>query len=309
MPDVGFALWYDPRHMTEIIETMVRAALEGGREVMGVYAGEIAVELKDDRSPLTEADRRSHDTIVRILSDEAEDIALLSEEGAHAAHTTRADWDRYFLIDPLDGTKEFIKRNGEFTVNIALIERSPVAPAGSTDSPGPTVPSWMPVAGVVYAPDLGELFVGTPSGAWRWHNFRPAEVPTGFRGAALGTGGTPIPIAATTRPYTVIASRSHMSAETEAFVQRRRTEYPDLQLKSAGSSLKLCRVADGTADEYPRFAPTMEWDTAAGDAVARAAGCKVLRWDASKSAPAGSLVYNKKDLHNPWFLVTRSTAS
>jgi len=308
--------------MNSLVEIMIRAALAGGREVMRVYAGEIAVELKDDRSPLTEADRRSHDAIVGILTAAAPDIPLLSEEGAHTAHGTRAGWTRYFLIDPLDGTKEFIKRNGEFTVNVALVERvaeGGAYPRGASPSEGAAA-RWAPVAGVVYAPDLGELFVGDRAGARMWSGLAAPEEarleeagggvsPRGAAAPALPAEGDALRLPRShrsdRRPYTVIASRSHMSPETEAFVAARRAEYPDLTLLSAGSSLKLCRVAEGAADEYPRFAPTMEWDTAAGDAVARAAGCTVLEWDHETGAPSGPLRYNKEDLHNPWFLVSR----
>ncbi len=289
--------------MQNTVQQMIRAALAAGAEVMDVYGGEIAVEHKDDKSPLTEADRRSHEMIETVLtaamnSGFMEKLPILSEEGAAIPYARRSEWDKYFLIDPLDGTKEFIKRNGEFTVNVALMERDDEEPA-----------AWKPVAGVVYAPDLGELFVGSPEGAWWWGDVRGISVPS-------MTDAEMMPRASRSsegsgRPYTVVASRSHMSAETEEFVAARRREYSDLDLISAGSSLKLCRVADGSADEYPRFAPTMEWDTAAGDAVARAAGCEVLIWeaqpDAAAAGPRGPVRYNKENLLNPWFLVRRSS--
>jgi 3'(2'), 5'-bisphosphate nucleotidase len=283
------------------VQHMIKAALAAGSEVMDVYSGEIAVEHKDDQSPLTEADRRSHDTIETMLqaamnSGRIEKAPILSEEGTTIPFPERAGWQRFFLIDPLDGTKEFIKRNGEFTVNIALIERDGAASVAAV---------WKPVAGVVYAPDLGELFVGSPEGAWWWGDVRGLTVPDISDGETmprptLGSAGAE-------RPFTIVASRSHMSPETEDFVAQRRREHPDLDLISAGSSLKLCRVADGSADEYPRFAPTMEWDTAAGDAVARAAGCQVFAWNDGDdgTGPGGPLVYNKEDMHNPWFVVRR----
>ena len=299
---------------------------------MDVYGGEFAVEHKDDKSPLTEADRRSHETILSILEAEIPEVPILSEEGATIPFRRRREWERYLLIDPLDGTKEFVKRNGEFTVNIALVERTLPAPDG-TDHPRGNANAnsgdrsasrngagegarlravWVPVAGVVYAPDLQELFVGSSDGAWWWGGVAPAQ-RVGTDGGGTPVAAVPALDAAETiprdavrggRPYTIVASRSHMSPETQAFVDERRAEHPDLDLVSAGSSLKLCRVADGTADEYPRFAPTMEWDTAAGDAVARAAGCEVSEWSASVGA-VGPLEYNKEDLHNPWFLVRR----
>jgi len=305
--------------MDHTVRQMIRAALAAGTEIMDVYRGEITVEHKDDRSPLTEADRRSHETIETILTAAMNAglidwMPILSEEGVTIPFAERAGWDRYLLIDPLDGTKEFIKRNGEFTVNIALMARETVDPG--TEAPGATrtadtsgaAPVWHPVAGVVYAPDLEELFVGSDEGAWWWGEIAGLTVPELSDGEAMprtvhGTAGNG-------RPWTIVASRSHMSPETESFVTQRRREHPDLELISAGSSLKLCRVADGSADEYPRFAPTMEWDTAAGDAVARAAGCEVLEWSGGSdgtgaAGPRGPLVYNKEDLHNPWFLVRR----
>ena len=304
--------------MQETVRQMIRAALAAGGEIMDVYAGEIAVEHKDDKSPLTEADRRSHDTIETMLTaamnaGRIERLPILSEEGATISHTERATWQRYLLIDPLDGTKEFIKRNGEFTVNIALMERTAKDGGAGTRAAADEERAWIPVAGVVYAPALAELFVGSPEGAWWWGDLSGLTVPDVGDGesmprAALGLAGAG-------RPYTIVASRSHMSPETEGFVAERRKEHPNLDLISAGSSLKLCRVADGSADEYPRFAPTMEWDTAAGDAVARAAGCQVLAWndgtdgndgnDGAGPGPRGALRYNKEDLHNPWFLVRR----
>mgnify|MGYP006272816211 FL=1 len=277
--------------MTHTLRSMLDATRAGARQVMDVYAGAIDVDMKADNSPLTEADRRSHEAIVSALEASVPTVPILSEEGAHEDHGVRTAWERYFLIDPLDGTKEFIKRNGEFTVNVALVERN----QGSG--------VWEPTAGVVYAPELGELFVGSPDGAYLWTDVFVNESEPVV--AAIETAlPLPRPDRRTGRPYTVVASRSHMSPETEQFIDNRRRVHPDLTLISAGSSLKLCRVADGSADVYPRFAPTMEWDTGAGDAVARAAGCTVQAWDANTGRAGSALEYNKQDLHNPWFLVT-----
>ncbi len=159
--------------MEQIVGQMIRAALAAGSEIMDVYSGDIAVEPKDDKSPLTEADRRSHDTIETMLkaamnSGCIEKTPMLSEEGTTIPFPERAGWQRYFLIDPLDGTKEFIKHNGEFTVNIALMERDEASSVEAV---------WKPLVGVVYAPDLGELFVGSPEGAWWWGDVRGLAVP------------------------------------------------------------------------------------------------------------------------------------
>jgi 3'(2'), 5'-bisphosphate nucleotidase len=277
----------------ELIETAVAAAIDAGRQVMEVYGTEsFSVETKADTSPLTEADTRSHTVIAQQLASATPEIPVLSEEGIHLPFADRRHWRTLWIVDPLDGTKEFIRRNDEFTVNIALIARNT----------GEDTPS--PVLGVVYAPALGTLYLGVQGrGAWRlpW----PVDAqgtPSATRIIAEATG---LPQKAARRPYTIVASRSHMSPETAAFIEKRRREYPDLDLITAGSSLKICKVAEGSAAEYPRFAPTMEWDTAAGDAVARAAGCEVMQWDPTQNAPAGPLSYNKEDLHNPWFLVCR----
>ena len=273
------------------LNAAIRAVLAAGTEILEVYARDFGVVEKDDRSPLTEADTRGHAAIVRVLAEATPDVPILSEEGAAISYADRRGWSRYWLVDPLDGTKEFIKKNDEFTVNVALMHAD-----GDRVSP---------IAGVVFVPATDTLYVGVVGrGAWRLAAGELSHVTFEH----VVSHGMPLPHPGTraNRPYTIVASRSHMSPETQAFVEERRGSYPDLQLISAGSSIKICRVAEGTADEYPRFAPTMEWDTAAGDAVARAAGCEVLRWDAETNAPAGLLEYNKPDLHNAWFLVRRT---
>lgn len=275
----------------------VRAVLLAGDEILQVYHRDIQVTEKEDRSPLTEADTRGHDAIMQELTRATPDIPVLSEEGATIPYETRHNWQRYWLVDPLDGTKEFIKRNGEFTVNIALM--------ATKDGKEANVAT--PIAGVVFVPATRTLYAGhTETGAWRLDGATAATVSS-FQD--ILARGTPLPAGEDrgNRPYTIVASRSHMSPATHQFVEDRRRTYPDLSLITAGSSIKICRVAEGSADEYPRFAPTMEWDTAAGDAVARAAGCQVLQWNHDTNTPAGPLVYNKQDLHNPWFLVRRAT--
>ncbi|TVQ34837.1 MAG: 3'(2'),5'-bisphosphate nucleotidase CysQ [Spirochaetaceae bacterium] len=275
----------------------LRAAVAAGADILDVYRGRIAVELKDDRSPLTEADMRAHRRIVALLEAAGDRNPILSEEASDIPFDRRERWRRYWLVDPLDGTKEFIKRNGEFTVNIALVEQS-------ADGGG------LPVAGVVYAPDLQRAYVGVVGlGAWRIDDL-PADVASGTPGAArtaswddFVAAATRLPVTANggaRRPFTVVASRSHMSPETQAYIDELRADHPDLQLISAGSALKLCLVAEGAADVYPRFAPTMEWDTGAGHAVCLAAGLTVNSWPAAEP-----LEYNKPQLVNPWFLVSR----
>lgn len=262
--------------MKRLLEIAKKAAVEAGAEIMRIYTDpsqDFGIEKKADNSPLTLADKAAHLCIMRHLRDTG--IPVLSEEGQHLPYAERRMWKRLWVVDPLDGTKEFIKKNGEFTVNIALVED------GS------------PVLGVIYIPVTGILYYGiVGEGAWKERT--PSPLPEGsasmIESLPLMKSGEGL--------YTVVASRSHMNAETEEYINRLRKKHDKIQLVSRGSSIKICLVAEGVADAYPRFAPTMEWDTAAGDAIARAAGKQVV--DAQTGQP---LVYNKEDLHNPWFLV------
>lgn len=247
------------------IQTVCAIAKQAGREIMTIYGEEdFSVEFKDDQSPLTAADKASHNVIVEELTKHFPDIPILSEEGADIPYEERKSWQRFWLVDPLDGTKEFIKRNGEFTVNIALI-----------DNLNPTL-------GVVYVPAQDKFYWGEEdNGAWVQegqgvlHQIKVSE-PDHNQG------------------LTVVMSRSHPSPELEAYLK-------DIKVKEAlpvGSSLKLCVVAEGKADLYPRLGPTMEWDTAAGHAVVVAAGGMV------KALDEEPLVYNKENLLNPFFVVS-----
>ena len=264
--------------MNEWINVALEASLEAGRAIMDIYkSDDVGVEYKEDASPLTRADRAAHHVILRHL--EPTGIPVLSEEGKHMPFEDRSQWDELWIVDPVDGTKEFIKRNGEFTVNIALVRHGRVA------------------GGVVLAPVLGHAYVGVVGeGAWRLDVSADADVD-----AAWNTRVS-LPLNAGKRAFTVVASRSHMSPETQAYVEEAKSIHGEVNLISKGSSLKLCMVAEGTADAYPRFAPTMEWDTAAGQAVCEAAGCDVI--DQNTGEP---MRYNREDLLNAWFLVSRSS--
>lgn len=251
-----------------MITFLTDTALEAGVAIMGVYAGEIAVTVKSDASPVTEADARAEAIILEKLKAFAPDIPVVAEEEV-AAGRIPVVAERFFLVDPLDGTKEFINRNGEFTVNIALIEHG------------------VPTAGVVYAPALGDLYVAADGKAYH---------------AAVKDGVAEAPTAIAVRPasgaVTAIGSRSHNTPETQSYLGN----YNVTDFRAAGSSLKFCLVASGEADLYPRFGRTMEWDTAAGDAVLRAAGGSVVNLDGSP------LVYGKRnqpsdsDFANPFFI-------
>ena len=259
----------------ELLELAIKASLEAGKEIMHIYtdpAQDFGIERKADNSPLTLADKAAHRRIMDFLGQTA--IPVLSEEGAHQPYAQRAAWENFWLVDPLDGTKEFIKKNGEFTVNIALVEGGE------------------PVMGVVYLPAQDILYFGDrESGAFRVKEGVTESLP--LAGAEHAD-------------YVIVASRSHLSPETKSFIEEAGKKHDNVRTLSSGSSIKICLVAEGTADAYPRFAPTMEWDTAAGDAVARAAGKAVVQagtYDGLPCEEGKPLVYNKEDLHNPWFLV------
>ena len=252
-------------NLPELLPTAIDAAIGACREIMKVYqSDDFQAELKGDNSPLTIADKHAHAAIVKHLSQT--DIPVLSEEGASISYETRKEWEYFWMVDPLDGTKEFIKRNGEFTVNIALIRKG------------------KPVLGVVAIPVSGDLYYSTEGvGAFYVSNGKEVQLPLKGKVDLEEEG------------LTVVASRSHMSPETEAFIQKLHAP----KLVSKGSSLKFLLVAEGNADLYPRFAPTMEWDTAAAHAIINEVGLKVYRWGTTDE-----LVYNKPDLLNPHFLVT-----
>ncbi len=264
--------------MNDLLKISIEAALAAGKEILQVYEHEFEVETKEDKSPLTEADKRSHNKIKEMLSPLS--IDMLSEEGKQLAYDDRKQWKKFWLIDPLDGTKEFIKRNGEFTVNIALIEDG------------------VPVAGVVYVPVTGKMFYGSKENGSYAFTYNEKENKTV---EAYMQSAEKLPDAAPPKMFTIVASRSHNTPETEAFIDEKRKQYGEVNCVSSGSSIKLCLVAEGKANVYPRLAPTMEWDTAAGHAVAKFAGCNVYDYKTCKE-----LQYNKENLLNPWFVVERS---
>lgn len=257
----------------------IRAAVDAGKSIMDIYTdpeADFEIERKADNSPLTRADKAAHRLIANALS--VTSYPLLSEEGSEIPYEERAKWETLWIVDPLDGTKEFIKKNGEFTVNIALVAKG------------------VPVLGVIYVPVRRELyFAADTEGAYKLKDVDCSNQPSIDE---LKQKAVRLPIPLAHQSIVVVASRSHQTEETTAFIENLRKQGKPLTLISSGSSLKICLVAEGSADIYPRFAPTMEWDTAAGHAIARAAGCNIYHID--EKTP---LSYNKKDLHNPWFIV------
>ena len=262
--------------MTELRDTAVKAAIEAGRAILEVYhSGDFDVTVKGDNSPLTRADIASHEVIMEHLAPLG--IPVLSEEGRDMPFIERKGWSELWIVDPIDGTKEFIKRNGEFTVNIALVRDA------------------VPVLGVIYVPVSGALYVGVRDEGAKKAIF-PAD--TSLDLSAVLSGADSLPLPKGDRPFTAVASRSHLSPETEAFISDLKKKHGKVATMSKGSSLKLCMVAEGQADCYPRFAPTMEWDTAAGQAICMAAGFDVIDQDTGKT-----MRYNREKLLNAWFLV------
>ena len=261
--------------MNQLLNKAITAALEAGKAILEIYnSGEFDVEIKVDNSPLTKADIASHNVIMSYLS--KTEIPVLSEEGIDISYAERKEWKQLWIVDPIDGTKEFIKRNGEFTVNIALIKNQ------------------RPILGVIFVPAKSELYFSTREiGA-----FKVAVDLENFDFEKLLSNADKLPIQREDKTFTVVASRSHMSPETESYVQKMRDIHGAVKLISKGSSLKLCMVAEGKANCYPRFAPTMEWDTAAGQAICEHAGFRLIDWVKKEK-----MLYNRKELLNNWFLV------
>jgi 3'(2'), 5'-bisphosphate nucleotidase len=249
--------------ITSLLEPVARLARVAGEKILDIYNSEFAIEEKDDKSPLTEADMASHHAIVDGLKELTPDIPVLSEESASLPYAKRSSWQRYWLVDPLDGTKEFIKRNGEFTVNIALVDEG------------------VAVLSVVHVPVTGVSYTACRGmGAFKQ---APGKEPWPIKVRKLGTG-----------PVAVVGSRSHRGDSLNRFLEK----LGEHEMVSMGSSLKLCLVAEGAADIYPRLGPTSEWDTAAAQCVVEQAGGIVTDTEMKP------LRYNTKDsLLNPYFLV------
>lgn len=260
--------------MEQLLKTAIVASVKAGLEILKIYATDFVVEQKGDASPLTIADKNANDIINSYL--EKTNIPIISEENKQLDFDVRKNWEICWIVDPLDGTKEFVKRNGEFTVNIALVENG------------------TPILGVIYVPVTKELY------------FTNAESSKSFKCTVddateetihliVNSASEIHPLSDKTPPVKVVGSRSHLNDDTKNFMD---AISGDVEIVSKGSSLKFCLVAEGKAHVYPRFAPTMEWDTAAGHAICEAVGVRVVQ---EKSGEP--LRYNKENLLNPYFLV------
>lgn len=281
--------------LVDLLTAALRAALKASGSILKVYETEFGVHSKEDRSPITEADRLSHLVIANELPRVKRKwhIHLLSEEGKDIPFSERKKWNYYWLIDPLDGTKEFIKRNGEFTVNIALMEKNRA------------------LLGVVYAPVFDLLYFGFRGiGSYKLERFAseyggiPGEISAKLypelikRAEKLGVAdrGNHDPGHKKTK-ITVAVSRSHRGSELDDFIRKLKYSYSEVELITCGSALKICFVAEGKADIYPRFGPTMEWDTAAAHMIVNGAGKKLCSMHSEEE-----LEYNKEDLRNDSFI-------
>jgi len=260
------------------LKTAIEASLKAGKVIMQVYDTPFDVEYKEDKSPLTKADKKANEIINSYLI--PTQIPIISEENKQIDFEVRKKWKTCWIVDPVDGTKEFIKRNGEFTVNIALV----------TDG--------KPDLGVIYVPASKVLYFADVVNNQGYkaelnnHDTNIEEV--------LEKSKPLLPKSGNTELVQVVGSRSHMSQETLDYVEKLKKSGKNVEIVSRGSSLKFCLVAEGNADVYPRFAPTMEWDTAAGQAICNAVGIEVISNQTNQP-----LRYNKENLLNPWFLVKR----
>lgn len=261
--------------MRTLLLTAIEAAVEAGAEIMKIYSGNFKVVLKSDNSPLTIADEKANKVINSYL--EKTVFPMISEENKQTPYSIRGKWDTCWMVDPLDGTKEFIKRNGEFTVNIALIKNN------------------IPALGVIYIPVSKTLYYAIVSENKAFKNTLKTH---DFSEKLMQNSKEIVPEKKPNNSIRIVGSRSHKSKETDSFIQSLEKQGKRIDLVSKGSSLKFCLMAEGLADIYPRFAPTMEWDTAAGHAICNAVGLKVEQVINDKG-----LLYNKENLLNPYFVV------
>lgn len=247
----------------QFVESVIKKA---GDIILTVYNTDFDVDYKEDESPLTIADQRANDLIVKELAKQYPNTKFITEETKTAAFEERKNWEYIWIVDPLDGTKEFVKKNGEFTVNIALAKGQNI------------------IFGMILVPVTGEIFYAVKGeGAYKISHGEKTKLLARKPADDL----------------VVVASRSHRSKEVDEYVEQFSNQFSNVSYKAAGSSLKLCLVAEGKAHIYPRLGPTMEWDTAAGQIIAEESGATVHRYDNGEP-----LLYNKENLLNPYFIVS-----
>lgn len=262
--------------MNKHLYLAIQAAVHAGSDIMSIYEQpDLGIEHKEDDSPLTKADTASNNRINGYLSHS--EFPVISEENRQIEYAKRKDWKTCWIVDPLDGTKEFIKRNGEFTVNIALCQNG------------------VPILGVIFVPVTKELYYADVIKREAYKTV----LEKGLSATELGGDNDRIaPAHSDSNRIRIVGSRSHMNEDTERFIEGLKKDFDEVEIVSKGSSLKFCLVAEGKADVYPRFAPTMEWDTAAGQALCAAVGLEVIDQQTQKP-----MVYNRENLLNAYFLV------
>ena len=255
----------------------IEASIAAGKVIMGIYEKDFQIDFKIDNSPLTEADTAANTIIMDYLK--KTNIPIISEENKQISYAIRKEWTSCWIVDPLDGTKEFVKKNGEFTVNIALVKNG------------------LPNFGVIYVPATGILYFGDVS---RQKAYRITIDHSNYTISDILKNASEIMPQNNSSTIRVVGSRSHMNQDTLDFVENLKKESSkEIEMVSKGSSLKFCLVAEGSAEVYPRFAPTMEWDTAAGQAICMAVGLKVI-----DNFTNLEMQYNKENLLNDYFLVS-----
>ena len=249
-----------------MIQEIIKIAEQAGNAILEIYHKDFSIEYKDDKSPLTDADKVSNQIIVDALKQLTPEIPIISEENKLIDYSERKNWIKCWVVDPIDGTKEFIKKNGEFTVNIALIENGE------------------PILSVLSVPAQNKVFYaekGCGSFVIENGNVKIIKINDSI-----------------TDTIRIVGSRSHQTPELLAYVEEQKLKYKNVEFVAAGSSLKFCLIAENKADVYPRLGPTMEWDTAAGQLIATEAGAEVLVWETKQV-----LNYNRENLLNPYFVV------
>lgn len=269
--------------MRMLFTSAVNAAIRAGAKIMEVYeSGDLHIKAKSDLTPLTLADTLAHNEIKSSLA--VTRIPVISEEGRSIAYDERSSWDLFWMVDPLDGTDEFINRTSDFTVNIALIQNG------------------YPATGIVYAPAYRRIyFAAKERGAYCKDNIKP-DINAQFSSAEMIENSIKLPVyTADSNNLTVVTSRLHISPDTSDYVNELRKKYPDITVIRRGSSLKMCMLALGKADIYPRFDTTWEWDTAASQIIAEEAGFTVCSVEDETR-----LSYNKENMQNPWFVCKKA---
>lgn len=261
--------------MNRLLELAIAASLEAGDLILNVYnSDDFNIKLKSDNSPLTDADILSNNKICSILGDT--NIPILSEEEKEISYELRKKWKLLWVIDPIDGTKEFIKRNDEFTINIALVKNK------------------KPIIGVIYAPALNILYFSSSEIG----SYKALNPKRKISLNALIENSKKLPLLTNKNQYKVVISRSHMSVDTKKYIEKITKIHKNVVFTSIGSSLKICLVAEGSANCYPRLAPTMEWDTAAGQAICENIGISIIDYVTKRP-----MIYNRKNLTNNSFIL------